>query len=173
MRQQLCFPCFFWRRWGKPFPWTWGPVCTSRGDRTFFPFIMSPSEEEACMLSITCIIFQRLFALTSLGEDLCFTDLCFTLCLIFHREVTKTCVDEALSPLPVMMTSPPLSLGQGNTVYKTSTLKFSVKPANQSIISRLRPLHSCRTFHLSHPGYDLYCIVWLLAFPVTFFFYII
>lgn len=57
------------------------------------------------MLSITYIIFQRLCPNFSGGRR---SDLCLTLCLVFHREVTKKHrVDDALSPLPVMMTSPP------------------------------------------------------------------
>ena len=47
-----------------------------------------------------------------------------------------------------MKTNSP-SLGQENTVYKTSIPKFSIRPASQTcIISRLRPSHSFWTSHV-------------------------
>lgn len=83
---------------------------------------------------------------------------CVTLCLMFQQRANKkTLCPWGIDPLPCDDDSP--NLGQENIVYVVSTLKFFIKPANQNIISRLGPLHSCQTFHISHPGYDLlYCL---------------
>lgn len=74
-----------------------------------------------------------------------------------QRTNKKTLCPWGIDPLPCDDDSP--NLGQENIVYIVSTLKFFIKPANQNIISRLGPLHSYQTFHISHPGYDLlYCL---------------
>lgn len=81
-----------------------------------------------------------------------------TLCLLVQQRANKkTLCLWGIDPLLCDDGSP--NSGQGNIVYIMSSLKFSIKPANQNTISRLGPLHSCQTFHLSHPGYDLlFCL---------------
>lgn len=105
------------------------------------------------MSLITDIIFQRAFAVTSPGEEI----LTFTLCLIFQQRANKkTLCIWGIVPLTYDDDFP--NLGQENNVYITSTLKFSIKPANQGYFET-QALHSCQPFRLSHPGYDLlYCL---------------
>lgn len=97
----------------------------------------------------------RVLAIPSLREE---TLACVTVCLMFQQRTNKkTLCPGGIDPLPCDDDSS--DLGQEDIMYIMSTLKFSIKPANQNIISRLGPLHSCQTFHLSHPGYDLlYCL---------------
>lgn len=94
------------------------------------------------MLLIMYIVLHRVFARTSLREEI----MTFvSLCLIFQQRTNKkTLCLWGIDPLNYDEDSPKFE--QEKIAYMMSALKFSIKPANQSIISRLGSLHSCQTF---------------------------